>query len=101
MLIKRKGLRVRTLQTIHNLAHQGVFPKETIERLNLGWELFNMEALEFWGKVNFLKGGIVFSNSVSTVSPTYAREITTPEFGFGLDGVLRKYSYKLFGILKV
>jgi starch synthase len=101
VLIKRKGLRVRTLQTIHNLAHQGVFPKETIERLNLGWELFNMEALEFWGKVNFLKGGIVFSDAVSTVSPTYAREITTPEFGFGLDGVLRKYSYKLFGILKV
>ena len=99
VLIRKKGLRVRTLQTIHNLAYQGVFPKETIERLNLGWELFNMETLEFWGKVNFLKGGIVFSDAVNAVSPTYAREITTPEFGFGLDGVLRKYSYKLFGIL--
>jgi starch synthase len=58
-----------------------------------------LEALEFWGKVNFLKGGIVFSDAVNTVSPTYAKEITTPEFGYGLDGVLRKYSYKLFGIL--
>ncbi|WP_456454814.1 glycogen synthase GlgA [Thermovibrio sp.] len=96
---KKLSLNVKNLQTIHNLAYQGVFPKETIERLNLGWELFHMEALEFWGKVNFLKGGIVFSDAVNTVSPTYAKEIMTPEFGFGLDGVLRKYSYKLFGIL--
>ena len=99
VLIKKRGLQVKTLQTIHNLAYQGIFPKDAIEKLNLGWELFNMEALEFWGKVNFLKGGIVFSDAVNTVSPTYAKEITTPEFGFGLDGVLRKYSYKLFGIL--
>ena len=99
VLIKKRGIGVKTLQTIHNLAYQGIFPKETVERLSLGWELFHMEALEFWGKVNFLKGGIVFSDAVNTVSPTYAREITTPEFGYGLDGVLRKYSYKLFGIL--
>ena len=99
VLLRKKELKVKTLQTIHNLAYQGIFPKEAIERLSLGWELFNMEALEFWGKVNFLKGGIVFSDAVNTVSPTYAREITTPEFGYGLDGVLKKYSYKLFGIL--
>ncbi len=96
---KRKTITARTLQTIHNIAYQGIFPKETIDKLALGWEFYHMEALEFWGKVNFLKGGIVFSNAVSTVSPTYAKEITTPEFGYGLDGVLRKYSYKLFGIL--
>ena len=99
VLIRKKGLRVKTLQTIHNLAYQGIFPKETVDRLSLGWDLFNMEALEFWGKVNFLKGGIVFSDAVNTVSPTYAKEITTPDYGYGLDGVLRKYSYKLFGIL--
>ncbi|WP_456435380.1 glycogen synthase GlgA [Thermovibrio ammonificans] len=100
VLAKEKlKLPVKTLQTIHNIAYQGIFPKEAIERLSLGWELFHMEALEFWGKVNFLKGGIVFGDAVNTVSPTYAKEITTPEFGYGLDGVLRKYSYKLFGIL--
>ncbi len=99
VFIKKKGQKAKTLQTIHNLAYQGIFPPETLEKLGLGWEIFNMEALEFWGKVNFLKGGIVFSDAVNTVSPTYAKEITRPEFGFGLDGVLRKYSYKLFGIL--
>ncbi|WP_457681509.1 glycogen synthase [Thermovibrio sp.] len=99
VLIKKLGLKEKSLQTIHNIAYQGIFPKEAVERLNLGWELFNVEALEFWGKVNFLKGGIVFSDAVNTVSPTYAKEITTPEMGYGLDGVLRKYSYKLFGIL--
>ncbi|NIA11788.1 MAG: glycosyltransferase [Nitrospiraceae bacterium] len=99
ILKKRLNLNIKTLLTIHNLAYQGVFSRESIDRLSLGWELFHMEALEFWGKVNFLKGGIVFSDAVNTVSPTYAREITTPQFGFGLDGVLRKYSYKLFGII--
>jgi starch synthase len=99
VLLRKKGIGLKTLQTIHNVAYQGIFPKRTIDKLSLGWELFNMEALEFWGKVNFLKGGIVFSDAVNTVSPTYAREITTPEYGYGLDGVLRKYSYKLFGIL--
>ncbi len=100
VILKEKlSLSTKTIQTIHNLAYQGIFPKETIERLNLGWELFHMEALEFWGKVNFLKGGIVFSDAVNTVSPTYAKEIMTSEFGFGLNGVLKKYSYKLFGIL--
>ncbi len=99
VLLKKRKSKVKTLLTIHNLAYQGIFPKETVEKLNLGWELFNLESLEFWGKVNFLKGGIVFSDAINTVSPTYSKEITTPEFGFGLDGVLRKYSYKLFGIL--
>ncbi len=90
---------VRTLLTIHNLAYQGIFDKFAIERLNLGWHLFHMEALEFYDKVNFLKGGIVFSSAITTVSPSYAKEICTPEYGHGLDGVLRKYSNKLFGIV--
>jgi len=58
-----------------------------------------MEALEYYDKVNFLKGGIVFSSAITTVSPTYAKEITYPEYGYGLDGALRKYSNKLYGIL--
>ena len=90
---------VKTVLTIHNLAYQGIFDKYSIERLNLGWDLFHMEALEFYDKVNFLKGGIVFSTAVTTVSPTYAKEILTPEHGYGLDGLLRKYENKLFGII--
>ncbi len=90
---------IKTVHTIHNIAYQGVFDKKTIDQLGLDWKLFNMEALEFYGKVNFLKGGIVFSDAVTTVSPTYAREICTPEYGFGLDGVLRKHCHKLYGIL--
>jgi starch synthase len=90
---------VRTVITIHNLAYQGIFDKFAIERLNLDWDIFHMEALEYYDKVNFLKGGIVFSSAITTVSPTYAKEITYPEYGYGLDGVLRKYSNKLYGIL--
>lgn len=90
---------VKTVLTIHNLAYQGIFDKFAIERLNLGWDIFHMEALEFYDKVNFLKGGIVFSTAVTTVSPTYAKEILEPEYGYGLDGILRKYEDKLFGII--
>ncbi|MEJ5172408.1 MAG: glycogen/starch synthase [Hydrogenothermaceae bacterium] len=90
---------VKTVLTIHNLAYQGIFDKFAIERLNLGWDLFHIEALEFYDRVNILKGGIVFSSAVTTVSPTYAKEITTPEYGYGLDGVLRKYKDKLYGII--
>lgn len=89
----------RTVLTIHNLAYQGIFDKFAVERLNLGWDIFHMEALEYYDRVNLLKGGIVFSSAVTTVSPTYAKEITTAEHGHGLDGVLRKYRNKLYGIL--
>ncbi len=85
--------------TIHNFAYQGIFPYETLDRLGLPKYLFHMEALEFWGEVNFMKGGIIFSDLVTTVSPTYAEEIKTAEYGNGLEGVLRKYAYKLKGIL--
>ena len=89
----------KTVITIHNIAYQGIFDKFAIERLNLGWHLYHMEALEYWGNINFLKGGLVFSDAITTVSPTYAKEICTPEYGYGLDGVLRKYYHKLYGIL--
>jgi len=83
--------RVKVLFTIHNLGYQGLFPPETLSSLALDPRLFNPRQLEFFGKVNFVKGGIVWSDAVSTVSPTYAREIQTPEYGFGLDGFLKEH----------
>jgi starch synthase len=85
--------------TIHNLAYQGTFPADWLPALGLGWELMRMDALEFWGRISFLKGGIAFSRVITTVSPRYAREIQTPEFGFGFDGILRFRSRDLVGIL--
>lgn len=91
--------RVKKVITIHNLGYQGLFPKDSIYRLGLDPSLFHIEGLEFYGKTNFLKGGIVWSDLITTVSPNYAKEIQAEEYGFGLDGVLRKYSSKLRGIL--
>jgi starch synthase len=85
--------------SIHNLAYQGTFDKELMPRLGLPWELFTMEALEFHDRMNFLKGGLGLADMLSTVSPTYAREIQTPDLGAGLDGILRRRSLDLMGIL--
>jgi starch synthase len=85
--------------TIHNLAFQGLFPPETTPRLDLGWELYTLDGLEFWGRMSFLKGGVNFSDRITTVSPRYAREIVTPELGFNFDGVLRARQAVLSGIL--
>jgi len=91
--------RVASMFTIHNLAYQGLFPAETMASLGLGWELFTQEGLEFWNQVSFLKGGINFAESVTTVSAAYAREILTPEHGEGLDGLLRHRRHLLSGIV--
>ena len=88
-----------TVLTIHNLAYQGVFPKSEFPKLGVPWDLFHMEGLEYYDQGNLLKGGLVFAARLNTVSPTYAREIQTPEYGCGLDGVLRKRSHDLTGIL--
>jgi starch synthase len=85
--------------TIHNLAFQGVFPASTLPAMGLGWELFDLKALEYWGQISYLKGGVNFSERLTTVSPTYAREILTPELGFGFDGILRERADALSGIL--
>lgn len=90
---------IRTLITIHNLAFQGVFWHYDMPLTGLSWDLFNYEQLEFHGHINFLKGGIVFSDLINTVSPTYAREIQTPYFGCGLQGVLARRADRLFGIV--
>ena len=85
--------------TIHNLAYQGLVDASWLPRLGLGWELMHVDALEYWGRISLLKGGIVFSRLITTVSPRYAQEITTPAFGFGFDGILRHRAADLIGIL--
>ncbi|WP_367026663.1 glycogen synthase GlgA [Methylococcus sp. ANG] len=85
--------------TVHNLAYQGLFPHDTFQRLALPPRLWRMEALEFYGQLSFIKGGLVFADRINTVSPSYAEEIQTPEFGCGLDGLLRSRRSCLSGIL--
>lgn len=85
--------------TIHNLAYQGVFPQTVLEKIGLPKSLFTIDALEFYGKVNFLKGGLIFANYLTTVSRRYAKEIQTAEYGSGLDGVIRERADQLVGIL--
>jgi starch synthase len=92
-------VRPATVFTIHNLAYQGVFDASWLPRLGLGWDLMRVDALEFWNRISFLKGGIVFAGIVTTVSPRYAQEIQLPELGFGLDGILRARATHLVGIL--
>jgi starch synthase len=85
--------------TLHNLAFQGVFPAATLPSIGLGYEVLDVQGIEFWGNVSYLKGGINFSEKITTVSPGYAREIVTPELGFGFEGVLARRSNDLVGIL--
>ena len=85
--------------TIHNLAYQGLFESDWLPRLDLGWDELSIDRLEFWNRISFLKGGIVDANLITTVSRTYAKEIQTPEFGFGFDGILRGRRADLVGIL--
>ncbi len=90
---------IATVFTIHNLAYQGLFWHYDLPLTGLGWDLFTPAGIEFYGKLSFLKGGLVFADLLTTVSPTYAREIQTPEHGWGLDGVLRERAADLVGIL--
>jgi starch synthase len=92
-------LGVKTLFTIHNLGYQGLFPKTVLPEAGLDPGLFRPGGLEFFGSVSYIKGGIALADALSTVSPTYAREIQTPEYGFGLDGALRERADVLSGIL--
>jgi len=85
--------------TIHNLAFQGLFPKESLERLGLSKDYFTMEGIEFWGEMSCMKAGIAYSDYITTVSPNYANEILLPEFGCGLEGFLQVHASKLHGII--
>jgi starch synthase len=91
--------RAKTVFTIHNLAYQGLAHKDFLPRLGLDWSLFNTQGLEFYDQINPMKAALVWSDAVTTVSPQYAREVQTPEFGAGLDGVLRTRSAAISGIL--
>jgi starch synthase len=90
---------LKLLLTIHNLGYQGLFPKEAFAEIGLDRDLFRPDSLEFHGGLNLLKGGIVFADAINTVSRGYAREIQTPEYGFGLEGLLQARSAVLSGII--
>lgn len=90
---------VKTVFTVHNLGYQGLFAHSDWHLLNLNGSLFTPRHLDFYGRINFLKGGLVFADRITTVSPTYAEEIKTPEHGFGLEGVLRERAASVVGIL--
>ena len=88
-----------TVFTIHNIGYQGVFSPDTLALLQLPWELFTITKMEFYGKINYLKGALTYADYITTVSRRYAQEIQTSEYGFGLEGVLRSRSQSLTGIL--
>jgi starch synthase len=90
---------IRTLFTIHNIGYQGLFDEEVLPEIGLDATVFHPGALEYWGRISLLKGGLVYSDHLNTVSPTYAREIQTPEYGLGMDGILRARKAMLSGIL--
>ena len=92
-------LAMKTIFTIHNIAYQGLFPSSFFARTNLPEEMFSMDGLEYYGQVSFLKSGILFADRVTTVSPRYAKEIQTPEFGCGLEGVVQARAEDLYGLL--
>jgi starch synthase len=93
-------LKARCIFTIHNLAYQGVFPREAMTELSLPGDLFHQDALEFYGNLNLMKAGLVFADKLTTVSPTYAKEIVeSPETGAGLEGLLRHRRQDLVGIM--
>ncbi len=90
---------IKSLITIHNIGYQGIFAKEEFFKLGLEYKFFDVDGLEFYNRINLLKGGIIFSDFINTVSPTYAKEIQTEEFGFGLEGLLKERKSVLSGIL--
>ena len=96
-----RGSRIPSILTIHNLAYQGLFPKQTLRRIGAPEASFHIDGVEFYDKLSFLKGGLVYASHLTTVSANYAKEITTPEFGCGLEGLLRIRSdaSQLTGIL--
>lgn len=91
--------KTKVLYTVHNLAYQGLFNKDEFPKTGLDWGLFTIEYFEFYDKVNLMKAGLIYADAISTVSPAYAKEILTKEFGCGLEGVLKNRESVLSGIL--
>ncbi|MBK7423253.1 MAG: glycogen synthase GlgA [Propionivibrio sp.] len=98
-MAQNPGLKTASVFTIHNLAYQGIFPMDCLADLGLPMRQLTPHGIEFHGMISFMKAALVYSKKITTVSPTYAREIRTPEFGCGLDGVLRDRAGDLSGIL--
>jgi starch synthase len=98
-LLSTQPQRPATVFTIHNLAYQGLFDWDTFEALNLPMDFWSMEAMEFHDHFSFIKGGLVFADWLTTVSPTYAGEIQTAEFGYGLEGLISHRKHNLTGIV--
>ena len=98
-LVYGLGQRAASVVTVHNLAYQGIFEADSVARIGLPPESFTVDGVEFYGKLSFLKGGLACADAITTVSPTYAREICTEELGFGLQGLLTRRSNVLTGIL--
>lgn len=98
---QRKAINLagRTVHTIHNIAFQGLFPLRSFYRTNLPAELMGVDGLEYYGQASMLKAGLQFADRITTVSPNYAQEIQTPEFGCGLDGVVQQRADDLVGLL--
>jgi starch synthase len=99
LIRKSGGRRPRTIFTIHNAAFQGNFPLGSAARLGLPLEVLCVDGMEFYGQLSFLKAGIRYADRITTVSPTYARELLTPEFGFGMEGIIRSRAADFVGIL--
>lgn len=93
------GATAQSLISIHNLAFQGNFPPDLVPALGLPWASFSLHGVEFFGQISFLKAGLYYADHITTVSPTYAREIQTPEFGFGMQGLLAARQTVMTGIL--
>jgi starch synthase len=89
----------KTVMTVHNMGYQGAFPGFVMQETGIPWEVYNPEGVEYWGQVSFLKAGLVFADRATTVSPRYAEEVLRPEFGYGMDGVLRSLGSRFSGIL--
>jgi starch synthase len=92
--------RLPVVYTVHNVGYQGLFSAYDLPLTGLGWELLSPKALEFYGKLNFMKGGLVFADILTTVSTKYREEILTPEYGFGLEGLFRERAHELYGVLE-
>ena len=99
LLHTRTHIKTKVLYTIHNLAYQGIFPHSALKVLGIDESYFTMEAIEFYGQISFMKAGIAYADVVTTVSPTYAKEILTEESGCGLEGFLQMHRHKLVGVL--
>lgn len=97
--LSQEQQRPATLFTVHNLAYQGTFPKKTFQTLNIPNYFWNPNGLEYYKSLSFIKGGLAYADQITTVSPSYAKEIQTPEFGFGLEGLLSFRKESLSGIL--